>query len=106
MCVRGQLSPTFCEPMDCSPPGFSVHGIIQEEYWSGLPFPCPGGLPDPGVEPTSPASPALAGRFFTSEPPGKPKINKYWGYTYLYLLIYIYIYYLYYNILIPSKGSK
>ena len=36
----------------------------REEYWSGLPFPSPGGLPDPGIEP---ASPALAGRFFTSE---------------------------------------
>ena len=56
-------------------------GLSQKEYWSGLPFPCPGGLPDPGIEPTSPASPALAGGFFTSEPPGKPKINKYWGYN-------------------------
>ena len=41
----------------------------QEEYWSGLPFPSPGDLPDPGTEP---ASPVLAGRFFTTEPPGKP----------------------------------
>ena len=37
----------------------------QQEYWSGLPFPSPGDLPDPGVEP---ASPALAGGFFTPEP--------------------------------------
>ena len=41
--------------MDYSPPGSSVHGILQAEYWSGLPFPPPGDLPDPGVETTSPA---------------------------------------------------
>ena len=50
--------------MDCSPPGSSVHGIFQAGYWSGLPFPPPGDLPDPGLEPTSPVSPALAGGFF------------------------------------------
>ena len=47
----------------------------RQEYWSGLPFPSPGGLPDPGVEPTSPASPApptLARDPFTTVPPGKP----------------------------------
>ena len=43
----------------------------RQEYQSGLPFPPPGDLLDPGVEPTSPGSPALAGRFFTTEPPGK-----------------------------------
>ena len=47
-------------------------GFPRQEYWSGLPFPLPGDLPDPGIEPSSPASPALAGRFFTTEPPGKP----------------------------------
>ena len=46
----------------------------RQEHWSGLPFPSPGHLPDPGIEPTSPASPILAGRFFTTKPPGKPKI--------------------------------
>ena len=44
----------------------------RQKYWSGLPFPTPGDLPDPRIEPLSPASPALAGRFFTSAPPGKP----------------------------------
>ena len=47
-------------------------GFSRQEYWSGLPFPPPGNLPDPGIEPTSPEAPALAGRFFTTEPPGKP----------------------------------
>ena len=44
-------------------------GFSRQEYWSGLPFPCPGDLPDPEIEPKFPA---LAGRFFTAEPPGKP----------------------------------
>ena len=43
-----------------------------QEYWSGLPFPTPGDLPDPGIEPASLASPALADRFFTTALPGKP----------------------------------
>ena len=42
----------------------------RQEDWSGLPFTSPGILPDPGIGPTSPA---LAGGFFTPEPPGKPK---------------------------------
>ena len=44
-------------------------GFFRQEYWSGLTFPSPGDLPDPGIEP---ASLALAGGFFTTEPPGKP----------------------------------
>ena len=49
----------------------------RQEYWSGLPFPPPGDLPDPGIEPGSPVSPALAGRFFTTEPPGKQRSQRY-----------------------------
>ena len=44
-------------------------GFPRQEYWSGLLLLSPGDLPDPGIEPTSPA---LAGRFFAAEPPGKP----------------------------------
>ena len=51
---------TLCDPMDCNPPSSSVHGISQKEYWSGLPCPPPGDLPDPGIEPVSLASHALA----------------------------------------------
>ena len=47
-------------------------GFSRQEYWSGLPFPSPGDLPDPGIEPASLMSPALAGGFFTTESPGKP----------------------------------
>ena len=43
----------------------------MEEYWSGLPFPSPGDLPNPGIEPPSPVFPALTGRFFITVPPGK-----------------------------------
>ena len=48
--------------------GFSGH-----EYWSGLPLPLPGELPDPGMEPGSPTSSALTGEFFTTVPLGKTK---------------------------------
>ena len=41
-------------------------GFSRQEYWSGLPFPSPGDLPDPGIEPESLMFPALAGRFFTT----------------------------------------
>jgi len=43
----------------------------REEYWSGLPFPPPGDLPNPGIEPTSVIASGLAGGFFTAEPPVK-----------------------------------
>ena len=44
-------------------------GFSRQEYWSGLPFPSPGDLPNPGIEPRSPT---LAADALTSEPPGKP----------------------------------
>ena len=56
--------------MTCQAPLFM--SFPRQEYWSGLPFPSPGALPDPGIEP---ASPALAGRFFTTELPGKPRVG-------------------------------
>ena len=62
--------PTIYNPVDCSPPGSSFHGILQQVYWSGLPFPSPGDLPNPGIEPISPA----LSRFFTTEPPWKPNM--------------------------------
>ena len=56
---------SLCNYTDQSPPGSSVHRILQE-YWSWLPFPPPRNLPDPGIQSTSLKSPALAGGFFTS----------------------------------------
>ena len=48
-------------------------GLSRHEYWSGLPFPSPGDLPNPAIEPESPA---WASRFFPTEPPGKPVTYK------------------------------
>ena len=47
-------------------------GFFRQEYWSGLPCPPPGDLPDPGIEPESPVAPTLQVDFFTAEPRGKP----------------------------------
>ena len=63
---RAQL---FRNPMNCSPLGFSVHGISQARILELVVISSPGDLPDPGIEPMSPA---LADRFFTTESPGKP----------------------------------
>ena len=72
-CMCAQSCPTLCNPVDWSLPGYSVYGISK--YWSGFPFPPPGDLPNPKIEPMSPASPTLAGQFFTTEPPGKPQFT-------------------------------
>jgi len=45
------VSPGICDPVDCSPPGSSVLGILQQEYWSELPFPPPGIFPTQGSKP-------------------------------------------------------
>ena len=47
----------------------------RQEYWSGLPFPTPGDLSNPGIKPEDPVAPAEAGGFFTTEPPGKPMLG-------------------------------
>ena len=65
-----QSCPTLCDHMDCSLPGSSVHGILQARHWSGLPFPSPRDLPNPGTEARSPA---LQADSLPSEPPGKPR---------------------------------
>ena len=71
MCTQSLSSVRLCDPMDFllahqAPPSM---GFSRQEYWSRWPFPPPGDLPDPGTEPVSPV---LTGRFFTTEPPGKP----------------------------------
>ena len=63
-----QSCPTLWDPMDCVAYQASPSmGFSRQEYWSGLPFPSPGDLPDPGIEPRSPAMRADA---LPSEPPG------------------------------------
>ena len=63
-----QSCPILCDPRDCSPPGSSIHGIFQARIREWLPFPSPGDLPNPGIEP---GSPALQADALPSEPPGK-----------------------------------
>ena len=65
------MSDSFMTPWTITCKAPLSMGFPKQEYWSGLPLPTPGDLPDPGIEPTSPASTALAGRFFTTAPPGK-----------------------------------
>jgi len=60
--------------MECNPPGSSVHGTSQEEYWGGEPLFFPGDLPNPRIKPSVPA---LAGSFFTTETPGEPQGSSY-----------------------------
>ena len=54
MCVSHSVLSTLCNPMNCSPPGSSVHGILQTRILSRWPFPSSGDLPDPGIKPGSP----------------------------------------------------
>ena len=61
----------LCDPMDCSP-GSSVHGILQARILEWIAISSPGDLPDPGIEPGSPAFQTDALR---SEPPGKPLLR-------------------------------
>ena len=58
LCSVAQSRLTFCNPMDCSWLASPVHAVFQEECWRELPFPSPGGLPNSGIEPLSPGSPA------------------------------------------------
>ena len=60
-CSVAKLCSTLWEPMDCSPPGSSVHVIFQARLLKWLPFSSPGDLPEPGIKPASPVSPALVG---------------------------------------------
>ena len=65
---------TLSDPVDWNSPGSSIHGVLQARILEWLPFLSPWDLPDPGIKPMSPVAPALAGRFFTTEPPEKTHI--------------------------------
>ena len=62
----------FADAMDCSPPGSSLHGDSLGKCWRGLPCPPLGDLYDPGMEPASPATPALQADSFLLSHPGRP----------------------------------
>ena len=63
-----QLCPTLCNPIDCSLPALQCMEFSRQEYWSGMLLPPPGHLPDPGMEP---GSPALQADSLMSVPSGK-----------------------------------
>ena len=86
--MLAQSCPVLCDPMNYSPPDSSVHGIFQQEYWSGFPFPPSGDLPYPGIKPMSVTSPALAGVFLPLAPPGKCLDPSMW----LKMLLFYYFY--------------
>ena len=65
LCLVAHSCLTPCDPMHCSLPAPLSMGFSRQEYWSGLPCPPPGDLPNPGIKPASPISPALVGLFFT-----------------------------------------
>ena len=72
MFSRQVISDSFATPWTVAFQAPLSKGFFWEEYWTGLPFPSPDDLPDPGTEP---ASPALAYGFFTAEPPGTPLLE-------------------------------
>jgi len=73
VCLAAQSCSTLCDPMDCSPPGSSVHEtLFQARILEWLPFPPPRDLPDPGIKPTPLESPALQVDSLPLVPPGKP----------------------------------
>ena len=66
MCSVSSVSLTLCNPVDCSRQAPLSMGFSRPEYWSGLPCPPPGDLPDPRIETASLMCPELAGGFFTT----------------------------------------
>ena len=68
---------TLCSPMDCRPPGSSVHGILQARILQWVPFLSPGDLPDPGIKHASPVAPALLADFLLLSHPRSPLWNCY-----------------------------
>ena len=68
VCMCAVIMLTLCDPMAC------IDCQTPQEFWSGLPFPTPGDLLDPGIEPVSLVSPAMAGESFTMAPPGKTAV--------------------------------
>ena len=71
-CMHAHSCLTLCNPRDCSPPGSSVHGVLQPRILDWIAIPSSGGSSYPVIEPQPPASPALAGGLSTTQPPGKP----------------------------------
>ena len=80
LCVHAKSVPLYltpCDPMDYSPQAPLSMGFPRQDYWSGLPFPPPGDLPNPhGMEPMSLTSPALARGFFIASTTWEPQLTE------------------------------
>ena len=74
VCVHAHSYLTLYHPVDGSLSGSIYMGFLRQKYWSGLPFPSPGDLPNPGIKSTSLVSPALQADSLPTETPGKPSI--------------------------------
>ena len=84
-----QSCPTPCDPWTVAHQAPPSMGFSRQEYWSGLPFPSPGDLPDPGIEPRSPTFQADA---LTSVPPGKDSLYSIVLYSFQKFYTYIQVY--------------
>ena len=71
MCLYSVIYESFVTPWTVTCQASLSLGFPRQGYWSGVPFPSPGDLPDPGIKPVSVVSPALVGRFFTTAPHGE-----------------------------------
>ena len=102
-----QSCPTLCDPTDCSLPGSSVHAIFKARVLEWLPFPSPGDLPDPGIEP---GSPSLQANALPSEPSRWEESSQAYaktklGFLLLLLLIFIVVELLY-NVVLVSDVKQ
>ena len=109
----------LCDPKDCSPPGSSVHGILEARMLEWAAMPSPRGPSQPGIGPASLTSSALAGEFFTISATWGDLVWKYlspftlkgmaneWLYVYFYIILYslLVLFFLRNNILIYIKGN-
>ena len=77
LCLVAQLCPTLCDSMDCSPPGSSVHGVLQARILEWVVMAFSRDLPNPGIEPRSPT---LQADSLPIEPPGKPSQSPLFSY--------------------------
>ena len=94
-CVHAQSlqsCSTICNPMDCSPSGSSVHGILQARILEWVAMPAPGDLPIPGIKPAFSSSSALQADSLPTEPPGKPFSRWAHNFSFLCSLFFIYLY--------------
>ena len=74
-CLVTQSCLTHANPWTVAHQAPLSMGFFRQEYWSELPFPSPGNLPDPGIKPMSPVSPALAGGFISTESLGQASVS-------------------------------